>query len=189
MPLLTIKKPSQAVIEEKKSRFIAHLVPFAEFDTRLGALRHEHPKAAHYVTAFRAFKDRAQISENAKDDGEPSGTSGMPVLKTLIGADLIDVGIIVVRYFGGTKLGTGGLARAYSSAAKAAIDAACLQPWQRIIRHSINANFEKSSALEKQIASRGLLVINRLFTEKGATLVIEGPEEEIAALGVGTMME
>lgn len=99
-------------------------------------------------------------------------------------ADLINVGLVVVRYFGDIKLGTGGLARDYSSAAKAAIEAADLTPWHRIIRQSITASFETSSAIKKQISNLNLPVINRIFNEIGVILIVEGPEEKILSLSL-----
>ena len=122
--LRTLTGEVSAETEEKKSRFLAFVVPHARFADRLAELRAEHPKANHHVTAFRAMRPDGRIEEGAKDDGEPSGTSGMPILRLLIGEGLVDVGAIVVRYFGGTKLGTGGLARAYPGAVKAALAAA-----------------------------------------------------------------
>lgn len=121
MPLFTVEQEYYAELEEKKSRFLAFLVPHVDFASRLAELRDEHKKANHHVTAFRRMLPEGRIEEGGKDDGEPAGTSGMPTLKTLIGSDLVDVGVIIVRYFGGTKLGTGGLARAYSGAANLAI--------------------------------------------------------------------
>ena len=108
MEFLTLTEEAFGETEEKKSRFLAYVVPIARFELRLEELRDEHPKANHHVTAFRLIHANNQIEEGAKDDGEPSGTSGMPILRLLIGRNLIDVGAIVVRYFGGTKLGTGG---------------------------------------------------------------------------------
>jgi uncharacterized YigZ family protein len=124
MSLFTIIKPAAAELDEKGSRFIGHLVPYAEFESRLAVLREDHRKASHHVTAFRRMRPDNRVEEGAKDDGEPAGTSGMPTLKVLIGANLVDAGIITVRYFGGTKLGAGGLARAYAGTALRTIEAA-----------------------------------------------------------------
>ncbi|EAL3126754.1 YigZ family protein, partial [Campylobacter jejuni] len=82
----------------------------------------EHPKAVHFVYAYRVLNDFNQIVEDKSDDGEPKGTSGMPTLNVLRGYDLINAALITVRYFGGIKLGTGGLVRAYSDAANTVIN-------------------------------------------------------------------
>ncbi|MDX5594977.1 IMPACT family protein [Pseudovibrio sp. SPO723] len=182
MPLYTVTREFQAELEEKKSRFLAFLVPYDRFETRLSELRDQHRKANHHVTAFRRMLDEGRIDEGAKDDGEPAGTSGMPMLKTMIGARLINCGIIVVRYFGGTKLGTGGLARAYSGAANAAINCAELEQWFPIKTKKVSVSFADTSELERRISLLSLRVLDRTFTEDGATLLIEGPEETLAQL-------
>lgn len=182
MTLYTIEAESFAELEEKKSRFLAFLVPIGQFDEKLDLLKAEHRKANHHVTAFRRMLDDDRIEESAKDDGEPGGTSGMPVLKTLTGSGLVDAGIIVVRYFGGTKLGTGGLARAYSGAASRAIAEARPRPWHRVVRRKIQCVFTSSSELESRIQSLGLTVLDRVFSETGVEIHIEGPSDLVAAI-------
>lgn len=177
--LKTVSKICEAELEEKGSRFIANLVPYGAFEHKLAELRKLHGKASHHVTAFRIISDRNQINENAKDDGEPAGTSGMPVLKTLIGANLINVGMIVTRYFGGTKLGTGGLARAYAGASNLAILNADLIAWQRIANFTHQTSFEMSSEVERHIRLDNLNVIDRQFNERGVLFALEGAEEDI----------
>jgi len=182
MDYKTISRIFSAETEEKKSRFIAHLVPLDMFDHVLARLRIEHRKANHHVTAFRRMLDNGQIQEIGKDDGEPSGTSGMPVLKTMIGVGLMDSGIIVTRYFGGVKLGTGGLARAYSGAAKAAIDTAELCDWVQLARLEISVSFDEVFKTEHHIEQAELTVISRDYTEVGVEMVIEGPKEKLKTL-------
>ncbi len=182
MALYTITNETYAELEEKKSRFLAFLVPMDQFEKRLNELKAEHRKANHHVTAFRLIHDDDQIEEGAKDDGEPAGTSGMPMLKVLIGRGLINLGVIVVRYFGGTKLGAGGLARAYSGAASKAIDAAELVPWQRILSETVKCRFDQMSDLERQVSLLKLEVQNRQFTENGAELTVLGPLKRLEEL-------
>jgi|FLOH01.1.fsa_nt_gi uncharacterized YigZ family protein len=100
--------------EDRGSRFLTyvfHAPEEAVFQQRLAELRAEHPKACHHCWAWRIGK-----AYRFSDDGEPGGTAGRPMLQVLEGSGLEDIGAICVRYFGGTKLGTGGLARAYSAA-------------------------------------------------------------------------
>jgi uncharacterized YigZ family protein len=182
MSLFTIIKPAAAELDEKGSRFIGHLVPYAEFESRLAVLREDHRKASHHVTAFRRMRPDNRVEEGAKDDGEPAGTSGMPTLKVLIGANLVDAGIIIVRYFGGTKLGAGGLARAYAGTALRTIEAATLAPWHRIVSRTVSCTFDDLSSLEQRIAAAGLTVISRDYTDIGLTIDIEGPEDAIASV-------
>lgn len=182
MDLRTIDIESLGALEDRKSRFLGFLVPISAFDDRLAQLRKEHRKANHHVTAFRRMMDDDRIEEGAKDDGEPAGTSGMPCLKVLQGAGLINVGVIVVRYFGGTKLGGGGLARAYSGAAQNAIENASLRPWVKLGRKTINASFAEASDLEQRAAAAGLSVEDRSYTEHGVTLTLAGPEAALEQL-------
>lgn len=180
VPLLySVNVSSIAQLEEKQSRFIAHLVPIVEFDKTLDELKLAHPKASHHVTAFRMIADNNQINESAKDDGEPAGTSGMPVLKTLMGANLINVGMIVTRYFGGTKLGTGGLARAYAGASNLAIAQADIQVWKRIVKHEFSTSFANSSEIERTIKNLELVVLDRIFNEAGVFFVVEGAQDSV----------
>ncbi|AJC91826.1 hypothetical protein (UPF0029 domain) [Campylobacter subantarcticus LMG 24377] len=117
----TIDQIYQAKIEIKKSTFLSFLCPFEDFQALMQRLRSEHLKAVHFVYAYRYLNELGQIVEDKSDDGEPKGTSAMPCLNVLRGALLVNCAVIVVRYFGGIKLGTGGLVRAYSDAANEAI--------------------------------------------------------------------
>jgi len=180
MEHVTPAREATAELEAKGSRFLAVLVPAARFDDRLADIRRDHRKASHHVTATRRMGDTDAPLDHASDDGEPAGTSGMPVLKTLMGAGIVDAGVIVTRYFGGTKLGTGGLARAYSGAAALAIEGAVLVPWHRIATRTVKAGFADASALERRTEALGLSVIERTFTEDGVTLTVRGPEAQVA---------
>ena len=111
----TIEKEISAAQEIKKSSFIAYLAPLASFETLRAQLRQQHPKARHIVWAYRTLNEPGQIVENSSDDGEPKSTAGAPCLNALRGAELINAAVLVVRYFGGIKLGTGGLVHAYAS--------------------------------------------------------------------------
>ena len=109
--------------EDRKSRFIAQLVHVESVDeaqTHQAAVRARHYDARHNVPAFILVDG----TERASDDGEPQRTSGMPTLEVLRGAGLKDVCCVTTRYFGGTLLGPGGLVRAYTAAAQAAIEQA-----------------------------------------------------------------
>ncbi|MEP1931581.1 MAG: YigZ family protein [Roseibium sp.] len=182
MPLKTLTKGYEGYLEDRKSRFLAHLVPFEQFDQRLDELRKEHKKANHIVTAHRRLLDDDRIDESGKDDGEPAGTSGMPTLRVLQGADLINCAVLIVRYFGGTKLGGGGLARAYSGAAQDAISKADLITYQKVLTKTITAEFASCSDLERRIDTLGLMVLARDYTETGVRLTVEGPEDDLRQL-------
>lgn len=113
---------ARAELREKGSRFLAVVAPAAD-ETAAAALlerlRADHPDATHHCWARRLGDEPRERSD---DDGEPSGTAGVPILQVLRGAELHDVMAVVVRWFGGTKLGKGGLARAYAAAARRAVE-------------------------------------------------------------------
>ncbi|PVB62940.1 YigZ family protein [Labrenzia sp. 011] len=182
MAFKTITREFEGFLEDRKSRFLAHLVPMDRFEQRLEELRKEHRKAAHIVTAHRRLLDDDRIEESGKDDGEPAGTSGMPTLRVLQGAELINCAVLIVRYFGGTKLGGGGLARAYSGAAQDAINNARLVPFRKILTRQVSADFAANSELERKIETLGLTVLSRDYTETGVSLTVEGPEDLIGQL-------
>ena len=122
--MFLLKEKISTQIEVKKSKFIATLAPFKDFESLNKALRDEHPKAAHVVWAYRYLNEFGQIVENSSDDGEPKGSSAPALLAALRGAELVDTCALVVRYFGGIKLGIGGLVRAYGASANEAIKSA-----------------------------------------------------------------
>lgn len=120
----TIKEDDQHEIEIKKSRFICFLKRIEseeEAKNFIQQIKKEHWKANHNCSAF-VLGERSEI-QRSSDDGEPSGTAGVPMLEVLKKNDLINVCAVVTRYFGGTKLGAGGLIRAYSGAVAQAIQA------------------------------------------------------------------
>ena len=124
MSYLTLASAADAEYTVNRSRFIAHASPVEsaeEANAFIDKIRAAYPDATHNVFAFQV---RSPEYARYSDDGEPSGTSGMPVLQVLKGRELTDSIIVVTRYFGGILLGTGGLARAYSHAALLGVEAA-----------------------------------------------------------------
>ena len=119
-----VKSPIQHEIEPiKGSRFIAHIAPVISDDDAqlfLEKIRQNYPDARHHCWAYRL--DNIQKRVRFNDDGEPSGSAGKPILAPIEGNQLFNTMIIIVRYFGGVKLGVGGLVRAYSQAANEAIN-------------------------------------------------------------------
>lgn len=119
---LTISQPAQAEYKDRGSRFLAYAFPMAtvdDFKKRLKRLKEEHPKAAHHCSAYRLGTDGNGF--RASDDGEPSGSAGKPILGQIDSKGLTDVGVVVVRYFGGTLLGVPGLINAYKTATSLAL--------------------------------------------------------------------
>ena len=125
----TVSKNSFKQIEVMKSKFIAYVFPLhneEEFKDILTALRKEHKKARHIVYAYRY-----DVKSKSCDDGEPKGTAGHPLLELLYKKDINNIALLVVRYFGGTKLGAGRLLRTYLQAGIDALNECELIPLER----------------------------------------------------------
>lgn len=117
-------KETRAKIQVSNSRFIATLAPVFSVDEArrfIARIEAEFADATHNVPAF-VIGHGASVTAHSSDDGEPSGTAGRPALAVLQGSGLGDAAVVVTRYFGGTKLGTGGLVRAYSEAVRAVLE-------------------------------------------------------------------
>ncbi len=149
--------------EVKQSKFIANLVPYLEYDNVLKRLKQEHPKARHFVVAYRYLNEYNQIVEHSSDDGEPKGTSGRPVLFVLQGSEMINCAVIVVRYFGGTKLGTGGLVRAYSDAVNLVLNKATFFEYEHEIFIKISFEYSNLRKIEYECSACDINVIKKSF--------------------------
>jgi len=119
----TIKAPSEGVYKEKGSKFLAFAYPVSHetsIKEHLAILQKQFHDARHYCYAWRLEPEKTHYRVN--DDGEPSGSAGKPIYGQIVSRDLSDILVVVVRYFGGTKLGVGGLIQAYRTAASNALD-------------------------------------------------------------------
>jgi len=183
----TVNQIFTDMIEIKGSKFIAFLMPISEYEEQMRYLRSVHPKAVHFVSATRSLNEFDQIVEYSGDDGEPKGTSGKPTLSVLQGHELINAAVITVRYFGGTKLGPGGLVRAYAEAANAAYAQAKLYPYEKLFGHTIECNYTNVSMVEYESTQQNIRLVSKNFDERGAVFQIEGTAENLerfyAALG------
>ena len=168
----TLNSKSAATLEIKKSKFHSFLVPFSEFEAMLNDLKKRHPKANHFVTAFRYLNEFNQIVEGSSDDGEPRGSSGRPTLNVLAGNNLINVGIITVRYFGGILLGVGGLVKAYSDVANLVVKNAKLIEYEKIFEYTFEVEYNKTREIEYLIKKENVFVVDRGFGEKGISYTI-----------------
>ncbi len=164
---LTVKSDARSEINVKNSRFIAYLHN-AEDKTAaedfLNSLKRTYHDATHHCFAYVIGRSNDMI-ERFSDDGEPSGTAGKPILTALIAADLSDAVCVVVRYYGGTKLGVGGLGRAYGEAAQNAIKNAKLIT--KIISQRIEVIFpyDFTGVVERLMTESDAVIIKRNFGE------------------------
>jgi uncharacterized YigZ family protein len=160
---------SEAEHRVKGSRFIATASPAPELDSAAEARRAERRRfhdASHHAYAVRLHDG----TEKLDDDGEPSGTAGRPILAAIQGADLLDVVVVVTRYFGGTKLGKGGLARAYAAAADGALSGMRFQEVVSGRRVRLSHAYADTGAVARSIEECGA---NRLGERYGETVELE----------------
>jgi uncharacterized YigZ family protein len=186
---------SRAELRDKGSRFLAIVGPAATEAAAkelLESLARRHPDATHHCWAWRLGR---QARERSADAGEPAGTAGMPILQVLRGAGLSDVLAVVIRWFGGTKLGKGGLARAYAAAAREAVAALPVVLRVPAVRLRVELPYERVGAVKRLIrppevelereeygaAARLVLVVHEARLE---TL-----RESLAELGIGLILE
>jgi uncharacterized YigZ family protein len=167
-------------LEIKQSKFLAYLTPYQNYEPLLHTLKIEHPKARHFVTAFRYLNEFDQIVEHSSDDGEPKGTSGKPSLMVLQGCDLINTAVIIVRYFGGTKLGTGGLVRAYSDAVNLVINNAVFFEYKKEKEITVFVLYTNTRILEYECEICEISIVNKIFGD-GVTYTLRASEENMKA--------
>ncbi len=160
-------------LEVKQSKFIAHLMPYSQFNAILDNLKQEHPKARHFVSAFRYMNEYEQIVEGSSDDGEPRGTSGKPSLHVLQGNELINVAVVIVRYFGGTKLGTGGLVRAYSDAVNLVLKDSKLVKYEKKFNLKFTCKYSNLSQVEYILKQEDIQIIDKEFMSSEVTITVQ----------------
>ncbi len=174
----TINQTFKSEIEVKKSTFIAYLTPIAEFKSLHVKLKEEHPKARHIVWVVRYLNEYNQTVENLSDDGEPKGSSAPPILSVLRGEELIECGILVVRYFGGIKLGIGGLVRAYGSVAKEVIKSADLVKFVQKEPFFFSVCYHYLSRFEHYFSTKGIVPLKKEFEGNGVKFELQLSKEE-----------
>ncbi len=175
----TVERSCESLTEVNRSKFITYLVPISEFDGLQEKLKTENPKANHVVYALRYLNEYDQIVENASDDGEPKGCAGVPALNVLRGEELINCAVLIVRYFGGIKLGTGGMARAYALAVKEVLNEANLIPYEKEIEYSFETSYSDIDKTLYRLKQLGLVQYERDFGVDGVGWKIVGSEEKI----------
>lgn len=150
-----------AEVPIKKSRFIARM-RYADspqhFAELLQFARDTDRNANHHCFAYIIGIDPGERTERSSDDGEPGGTAGAPILRTLKAHDLCNVGVVVTRYFGGIKLGAGGLTRAYARAASAVVEQSTLRPLIRKGVFKVSAGHADAGRIESELRGRGFEV-------------------------------
>ena len=162
---------AQVIIEEeiKHSRFISFLFQCQseqEFKCALTNIKQEYPGASHYCCAFVLGEPWNDVATGSSDDGEPAGSAGRPMLATLQGSKIGEIGAVVVRYYGGTKLGVGGLVRAYTSGLKQGLNQ--IETLVKRIRHpgSLACDYHQLRDVEHLLGQYDAVVEDKAFSER-----------------------
>lgn len=177
----TIARDGIVETEVKKSRFICHLkrvTDETQAQDYIQAIKKEHWKANHNCVAY-LIGDQNDI-QRAYDDGEPSGTAGIPMLEVLKKQDLKYVVAVVTRYFGGTKLGAGGLIRAYGKSVSLALDEIGVVSRDLQVHISVTVDYPASGKLENSLKESAYTLVDILYTEN-VTFICSVDEEKVLA--------
>ena len=173
----TVLQDAEGYYEEKRSRFIANVFRVKTEDdvlARLQEIRKLHYEARHHCFAYVLGPDR--MKKRCSDDGEPQKTAGAPILQVLEGEEITDTLIVVTRYFGGTLLGTGGLTRAYSKAAKDGLAKACPADVRAALRLGITVSYEDHNRIRRFLDEKAVLPPEAEYGEQ-VTLTVLIPAE------------
>ncbi len=157
----------------KKSEFITELYrvfSVDEFNAILKDMKKRHPKATHICTAYRI-----EQLEKSNDDGEPSGTAGLPMLEVLRKQNIIDVGAFVIRYYGGIQLGAGGLTRAYSGSVAQALETVKLNPIMEMLDTTIEFPITYTDIILNRL--KDVEILSKSFTDQ-VQLVIRSVKDD-----------
>jgi putative IMPACT (imprinted ancient) family translation regulator len=183
-PWRGVLEPSRAELRERGSRFLAELQPAADAaqaERLARALAAALPDATHHVRAHRLVGADGGVAELAHDAGEPAGTAGRPVLDALAGANLIGAVLVVSRWFGGVKLGKGGLARAYGTAARAAVAAGRIVPLAAWVRLDVSAPFADVGGVTAAARVAAARIVGVVAAEE-YRVELRAPEERVGEL-------
>ena len=179
MEFRTIKEDGQVQEEIKKSRFICHAKRvYSEEEARdfITAIKKEHYKATHNCSAF-IIGERSEIKRTS-DDGEPSGTAGIPMLGVLENHNLTNVCMVVTRYFGGIKLGAGGLIRAYASSVALAVKEIGIIEIKEQAGIAIQLSYAQYQEYSNFLKEHNLIELDTNFTDQGDTMIYVDREEK-----------
>lgn len=166
----------------EKSRFIGYAMPVdTEDDARafIAELKNLHPQATHVCSAW--IIGRGGLQMRFSDDGEPSGTAGVPMLEVLKKEGLTDVVCAVVRYFGGVKLGAGGLVRAYTQGAVTGLKAAHITTWTRHKTLTLSADYTHQGTISHQLEKTDWILADTTYDDKVHYHLFVPQEEETEA--------
>jgi uncharacterized YigZ family protein len=173
--MLKLKHDVKIEITEKKSRFITRLFPVSSEDDakeKLKVIKESEKGAVHNCYAYRIFSGSKNIVERKSDDGEPGGTAGAPMLAVLAGNNTVNIFAVTTRYFGGIKLGTGGLASVYKRGVVEALKNAVLLEYREVKKYEVKSSISKKHDIN---------ILEKNFSEESC-FIIETDEEKLLIL-------
>ncbi|MCD6540995.1 YigZ family protein [Candidatus Bipolaricaulota bacterium] len=183
----TLAEPGRGKLVEKRSRFLSFAYPLStagEAAVHVDELRREYRDARHVVYAYRVLKGK-KILERADDAGEPARSAGWAILELLRGKDLVNVLVVVVRYFGGVKLGVGGLRRAYRDAASLALEDAGIVQYVPRGRYRLTFHPEHSGRAFSLLSRLGAKIRSREYVGGRVVVALEIPWDRVPDLEDG----
>jgi len=183
MKFSTLSAPAKSILKIKGSKFLGFAFPVdneEEINTILTSLRKQYYDATHHCYAWQLGCGQT-MSFRYHDDGEPSGTAGKPIHMTIARHELTNILVVSVRYFGGTKLGTGGLARAYGQSAAETLDAAKIVDVEKGIHLRFTCSYEQHPILMHVLNEHHIISLKQDFG-RDVTLDAELDEQEVLQL-------
>ena len=186
-----LKEDHMEELDIKKSRFLCYLhKSFSEEDAKAFVLKikKEHPNATHHCYAF-VIGEHNEL-QRSNDDGEPSGTAGVPMLECLMHSQMQDITAVVVRYFGGIKLGAGGLIRAYSKSVSNALQHAAITKKENMKKYSLTFSYDLIGKLDHYLRTNNIIVLDKVYDEKVTYtfLVKDAIDEDISEMSNGAFL-
>jgi uncharacterized YigZ family protein len=181
----TLAIPSEGNFHDSGSKFLGYAFPSdsrTDVEAHLAIVKAAHPKARHHCYAYRVL-EREEITEYASDAGEPSGSAGAPMLGELKRRELLNICVVVVRYFGGTKLGIPGLIHAYRETTAHTIDAGVVSTHQRMVNYKIEMPIALQPMFYNTCKLMDITIVDTQYTEcfkASVTLPLDGATQTLS---------
>ena len=175
----SILSREESLLEIEKSKFITHTCPVETENEALNfinEIKKRHYNATHNVSAFY-IRDN-YFYKKYSDDGEPGGTAGLPSLQAILNKNVIDVCVVVTRYFGGIKLGAGGLVRAYTDATVKGLEASSIVRYELMTRYKLSILYDLLNVVQYFLNKNSILVTEIVYDEQVHITLLLGEDEE-----------
>ncbi|MGL6065322.1 MAG: IMPACT family protein [Fusobacteriaceae bacterium] len=169
----TVKKETCIEFEEKKSKFIGYIKPIKtkkEAELYINEIKEKHKDASHNCSVYKVFENGQEYFK-VDDDGEPSGTAGKPMGDILTYMEVGNLVVVATRYFGGIKLGAGGLVRNYAKTVKLAVQEAEIEVYLELDKYILDFSYEKNSDVDNYLKVNNIDILEKNYSERVTYLV------------------